>query len=117
MKLPDGKAAAPQVREHEQLEQLDRRVAALRVPARVGAMGRDRRRQQPTLVPQVKLPRSEARHRGDLPRAVGSFQTHQPQLASLGYCEASRSAVAAPAKSLSVRPPSLCVEYVSVTRL
>jgi hypothetical protein len=30
---------------------------------------------------------------------------------------ATRSAVAAPAKSFVVNPPSLCVEYVSVTLL
>src|SRR5207247_4352112 len=106
MELMDREAAPPQVGEHEQLEEVDRRVAPLGVAAGRRAVRRDGRRHQPARIPHLQLTGSETGERRHLARAVGFFQLH-----------ASRSAVAAPSKSLIVSPPSLCVEYVSVTRL
>ena len=56
MQLLDREAAAPEIREHQQLEQLDRRVAPLGVAARVGLVRRDGRRQQAAGIPELQLP-------------------------------------------------------------
>ena len=70
------KPALAQIGENEQLEQLDRRVAALGVSARRGSMRRNRRRQQTAGVPQLQLPRRQTGHRGHLAGAIGLLQSH-----------------------------------------
>src|SRR5437899_8941028 len=70
MELVDGEAAAAQVSEHEQLEQLDGRVTAFRVAARVRLVRGDGGRDEPALVPQLQLARSQSGERGDLARTV-----------------------------------------------
>src|SRR5207237_451348 len=98
--------APSEIREHEELELLDRRVPPLGVALRRGAPWTHGRNEKAARVPHLELPRRESRQRRDLARRVRLLEPH-----------ARRSAAAAPAKSFSVRPPSLWVEYVSVTRL
>src|SRR5438445_5221151 len=105
MQLVDAEAAPSEIREHEELEQLDRRVPPLGVAPRRGAPWTHGRNEKAARVPHLELPRRESRQRRDLARRVRLLEPH-----------ARRSAAAAPAKSFSVRPPSLWAEYVSVTR-
>src|SRR5437868_226124 len=70
MKLVDGEAAPPEIGEHEQLEQFDRRVAALGVAAGVGLVRRNRRGHEAALIPQLQLARRQSGQRGDLAGAV-----------------------------------------------
>src|SRR5262249_60631768 len=68
VELMDREAAVPEVGEHQQLEQLDRRVAPLGVAARRRLVRRNRRRQQTACVPDLELARREAGPRRRLPR-------------------------------------------------
>ena len=79
-------------------------LAALREAARRRPVRAHRRRQQSARVPQLQLPRAQPGQRRNFAGGVRLLQAH-------------RSAIAAPSKSFVVSPPSLCVEYVSVTRL
>ena len=101
VELVDAETPASKICQHEQLEQLNRRVAPFGVAARVGLVGGNRRRHQSALVPQLQLTRSQSGERGYLARTVRALELHQAAILS---------AIAAPAKSLSVNPPSLWVE-------
>jgi hypothetical protein len=108
----DRHALSAQFGEHHQLEQVDRRIAAFGETASFRGLWRNRRPEQPPVIPPLQLPRRQAGQGRHFPRAVGVFQlqgsisrpTYLPPIAA-----ASSLARAAPAKSLSVRPPSLCV--------
>ena len=60
VQLLRSRSPPAQVREHEQLEQLDRRVPPFGVAAGVGAMRGNRRGHQPARIPQLQLPGGEA---------------------------------------------------------
>ena len=55
-----------QIRQHQQLEQLDRRIAPLGVAAGCGAMGRNGGRHQPARIPELQLPGGQAGQRRHL---------------------------------------------------
>jgi hypothetical protein len=57
MELVDGEPTSPQFCQNQQLEELDRRVPAFGATAGFGQVRRDRRRDEPALVPQLQLPR------------------------------------------------------------
>src|SRR5437773_7974892 len=56
VELVDREAPSPQIGEYRQLEEIDRRVAALRVAARLGAPRRNCGRYQPARAPDLQLP-------------------------------------------------------------
>src|SRR5437879_2945680 len=70
VKLTDGESATAQVREDEELEELDGRIAPLGVAAGRRTVGWNRRRQQAARVPHLELAGAEPRQRGHLARAV-----------------------------------------------
>src|SRR5580765_4242082 len=76
MQLVDGKPTPPQFCQNQQLEEFNRRIAAFGVTTGVGQVRRDRRGDEPSLVPQLQLTRGQPRERRHFARTVGLLEAH-----------------------------------------
>ena len=72
------KTAPPQIGEHLQLENVERRIAALRKAAGLRAVRCNGRLEQPPRVPPLKLPRGQTREPCHLARGVVLLEPHNP---------------------------------------
>ena len=68
--------AAPQVGENDELDEIDRRVPALRKSAGARPPGRNRGRKDAARVPALQLFCAETRQGGDLACAVAGLELH-----------------------------------------
>src|SRR6185503_20110537 len=74
----DRKPPAPEIGQYLQLEDVERRVTALRESSRLSAMGRHRGLEESPGIPPLQLARREPREPDDFPRRVVLLQLHRP---------------------------------------